>query len=164
MCKIPYITHWTARLFNRKPDLNCKPHANNWSPHFHRFLTLLESIENDTGEICMHCLRPIWKQHSTVYIGDATYHLACFINLLDEKPPAPAKKSDVFGRCRSCGGLTQFGVCVCCGFGVACCRCASVRYPDGSWRKSLLPTVISHTVCPHCIHELYPDLQIGGQK
>ena len=129
-----------------------------WTPHFHRFLLELESIENDTGILCMHCLRPIWKQHDTVTIGKSTYHLSCFSwRVIEKINYTPPVKSDIWGRCRSCDGLTEFGICIKCGFGVICSRCGRVKYPDGAWRISQKPTVISHGFCKPCIRILYGD-------
>lgn len=66
----------------------------------------------------------------------------------------------IFGRCKSCHGLTIRGICQFCGFTVVCCFCHRVKWADGKYRKSPHDAVYdSHTVCPECSEREYPDIR-----
>ena len=60
--------------------------------------------------------------------------------------------NDIFGRCDWCGGLSVLGTCQSCGHVTRCCRCGTVKRPDGSWRPSPVGSLanVSHSMCPGC--------------
>lgn len=51
-----------------------------------------------------------------------------------------------------------------------CMRCKKIRDDDDYWRsvesyfKEYIGVDFTHGICPDCMHELYPDVQIQGQE
>ena len=67
---------------------------------------------------------------------------------------ATTAKSNVWARCKQCGGLSKHGICLSCGFGTVCAWCGRVKQPDGvTWAKMPRANVagyMSHGICQMC--------------
>jgi|GEM_PF-6945345 len=71
-------------------------------------------------------------------------------------------RSDIFARCKFCGGLTIYGVCQTpeCGSACICCRCGRILQPDGyTWKRMVVQSQnFTHTYCDVCAEEEFPHL------
>ena len=74
----------------------------------------------------------------------------------------PARRSDIFGRCKWCGGFEISGICQACGHQTVCASCRRTRHPGDIWRRAPIGTraMVSHTCCPECLWHDYPDIAL----
>jgi rRNA maturation protein Nop10 len=91
------------------------------------------------------------------YVRSAVFRL-CYV-----RKPQGWSQSDIFGRCKWCGGFTIRGVCQKCGHAALCSYCKRVRQPNGNWKKvviDLSSRMVSHSICDECRWIHYPDIAL----